>query len=249
MVLTSSDTSHQSSATASQRLPVVMIPSLGRPASDFLTIAPALEHGGFRLVLLDPRPQWPGSPSLHDLAADSLAQLDALGLDSFHLVGHAFGNRLARTIAADAPQRVASLALLAAGGLVEPPADVWDGLARCFDSSLPPDVHLSEVKRVFFAPGNDASVWRDGWMPSVSKYQRFAVRSTPRSDWWGASVDRVLVVQGLSDVIAPPDNGRRYVAEFAPHARLVEIEGAGHALLPERPREIAAALLEHLTQA
>ncbi|MFM8993143.1 MAG: alpha/beta fold hydrolase [Actinomycetota bacterium] len=238
-----------SPSSTSQSHPVVMIPSLGRPASDFLTIAPALEQAGFRLVLLDPRPHWHGSPTLHDLAADSLAQLDALKIRTFHLVGHAFGNRLARTIAADAPQRVATLALLAAGGLVEPPADVWAGLAKCFDLSLPPEQHLSEVRRVFFAHGNDASVWREGWMPEVSKYQRHAVQSTPRSDWWGASVDRVLVVQGLADVIAPPDNGRRYVAEFAPHARLVEIEGAGHALLPERPREIAAALLEHLTLA
>lgn len=134
MALTSSDTSQQSSETASQRLPVVMIPSLGRPASDFLTVAPALEQAGFRLVLLDPRPHWHGSPTLHDLAADSLAQLDALEIRTFHLVGHAFGNRLARTIAADAPHRVVSLALLPQVGSSSPPPTFgqgWRSVSTC----------------------------------------------------------------------------------------------------------------------
>jgi pimeloyl-ACP methyl ester carboxylesterase len=60
-------------------------------------------------------------------------------------------------------------------------------------------------------------------------------------------VDRVLVVQALQDAIAPPGNGRRYVAESAPHARLVEIDGAGHAMIPERPELISAALVEFLS--
>jgi pimeloyl-ACP methyl ester carboxylesterase len=83
-------------------------------------------------------------------------------------------------------------------------------------------------------------------MPGVFRYQRAAVQSTPRDDWWGASVERVLVVQALQDAIAPPGNGRRYVAESAPHARLVEIDGAGHAMLPEQPALIAAALVDFL---
>jgi pimeloyl-ACP methyl ester carboxylesterase len=103
------------------------------------------------------------------------------------------------------------------------------------------------VRQVFFAPGNDPSVWRDGWMGEVAAYQRAAVLATPREDWWGASVDRVLVVQALQDAIAPPGNGRRYVAESAPHARLVEIDGAGHAMIPERPELISAALVEFLS--
>src|SRR5712692_7638578 len=57
------------------------------------------------------------------------------------------------------------------------------------------------------------------------------------------SPTRVLVIQGLQDRLAPPENGRRYVAEVAQHATLCEIDGAGHALLPERPDEIANALI------
>jgi len=225
---------------------IVLVPSLGRPATDFDPIVPALTGAGYEPVLMDPRPSWDGSPTLHDLAADTIARLDALSVDRFHLVGHAFGNRLSRTITADFNDRVKSLTLLAAGGLVEPPEHVFAALWKCFDPSLAEHEHLAHVKTAFFADGNDPSVWRDGWMPEVFRYQRAAVTSTPRDDWWSASVGRVLVVQALQDAIAPPGNGRRYVAESAPHARLVEIDGAGHAMLPEQPQLIASAMLDFL---
>ena len=225
---------------------IVLVPSLGRPATDFDPIVPALTGAGYEPVLMEPRPSWDGSPTLHDLAADTIARLDALGVDRFHLVGHAFGNRLSRTITADFNERVESLTLLAAGGLVEPPEHVFAALWKCFDPSLAEHEHLAHVRTAFFADGNDPSVWRDGWMPEVFRYQRAAVTSTPRDDWWSASVGRVLVVQALQDAIAPPGNGRRYVAESAPHARLVEIEGAAHAMLTEQPQLIASAMLDFL---
>lgn len=225
---------------------VVLVPSLGRPATDFAPIVPALERAGFRTVPMEPRGTWEGSPTLHDLAADTVARLDEVGVDRFHLVGHAFGNRLSRTITADFNDRVESLTLLAAGGLVEPDPSLWGRLALCFDTELPDEEHLGHVSAVFFAPGNDPTAWRGGWMPEVFRYQRAAVLSTPRGDWWGASVGKVLVVQALQDAVAPVGNGRRYVAESAPHARLVEIDGAGHAMLPEKPVEIADAIIGFL---
>lgn len=225
---------------------IVLVPSLGRPATDFLPVVPALTDAGYEPVLMEPRPSWDGSPTLHDLAADTIARLDALGVDRFHLVGHAFGNRLSRMITADFNGRVESLTLLAAGGLVEPAEHIFPTLWKCFDPSIAEHEHLENVRTAFFADGNDPSVWRDGWMPEVFRYQRAAVTSTPRDDWWSASVARVLVVQALQDAVAPPGNGRRYVAESAPHARLVEIDGAGHAMLPEQPQLIAAAMLDFL---
>ena len=225
---------------------VVLVPSLGRPASDFDQLRPLLHDAGFNTVAIDPRPTFEGEPTLHDLAADTVTQLDALGIEEFHLIGHAFGNRLSRCITADFNGRVLSLTLLAAGGLVEPEEHIWIALANCFNTELNAEEHLENVATAFFADGNDASVWRDGWLSDVMTYQRKAVLTTPRDDWWGASVDRVLVVQSLHDAIAAVENGRRYVAESAPHARLVEISGAGHAMLPEQPAAIADAVVGFL---
>ncbi len=225
---------------------VVLIPSLGRPASDFDLLCDALVGAGYRAVGIDPRPTFDGKSTLHDLAADTMAQIDAMSIERFHLIGHAFGNRLSRCITADFNSRVLSLTLLAAGGLVEPEEHIWAALAACYDDSLGEDEHMKNVKLGFFAEGNDPSVWRDGWFPEIMKYQRSAVLRTPREDWWNASVDRVLVVQALQDAIAPVENGRRYIAESVIHAHLVEIDGAGHAMLPEQPEAIASAVIEFL---
>lgn len=224
----------------------MLVPSLGRPASDFDALALALREAGFNPVAIDPRPTFPGSPTMHDLAADTVSQLDEMGIESFHLIGHAFGNRLSRCITADFNHRVLSLTLLAAGGLVEPEERFHHALIGCFDLSLSEEEHLQNVETAFFASGNDARVWRDGWFPEVMKYQAGAVRRTPREDWWSASVSRVLVVQAIQDNIAPVENGRLYVSESAPHAALVEIAGAGHAMLPEQPEEIASAVIGFL---
>ena len=93
---------------------VVLIPSLGRPASDFDLLSQSIRKSGYRAFAIDPRPEFPGQPNLHDLARDTVQQLDDLGLTNFHLVGHAFGNRLSRCITADYADRVLSLTLLAA---------------------------------------------------------------------------------------------------------------------------------------
>ena len=225
---------------------VVMLASLGRPASDFDDLADRLRDGGLTAHPFDPPPSWDGEPTLHDLAGGVIAEMDRLGIECAHIIGHAFGNRLARTVTADHPSRVATLTLLAAGGYVPIEPSIGASLLACFDESLSAAEHLTHVSRAFFAPGNDARVWADGWMSAVAAYQRPAIERTPRTDWWDAVADRVFVIQALQDVIAVPENGRRYVREHINCAELVEIDGAGHAMLPEQPRIIAEAVLRFL---
>jgi pimeloyl-ACP methyl ester carboxylesterase len=230
---------------------VVLLPSLGRGADDFDHLAAALGRAAFMPIAFGPSLPTivPRAATLHDLAALVIDRLDDAGVGRFHLVGHAFGQRLARCLVADVPERVATLTMLAAGGLVPMPSGVAASLTACFDLSLSPDEHLDHVRRVFFAPGNDPAVWRDGWLPDVAAYQSAAVRRTRETDWNRATASRVLVVQGLQDACAVPENGRRYVAAHSDVATLVEIDGAGHALLPEQPDAVAAAVLDFLRAA
>ena len=44
-----------------------------------------------------------------------------------------------------------------------PPPLVMEHFARCSDTSLPVADRLESLGIVFFAPGNDASSWLDGW--------------------------------------------------------------------------------------
>ncbi len=229
---------------------VVMVPSLGRTGLDFGHLAGQLDAAGYTAVSVDPRGVdglgLEGELTLHHLAADVAAAIDAIGAGPVHLVGHALGNRICRTATADRPDVVSSLTLLAAGGLVAPDDSVHQSLLACFDLESPDAVRRGHIVNAFFATDNVPAQWVTGWHPSVANAQGRAVGATDRRDWWSAHAPQTLVIQGLQDRVAVPENGRRYVADIGESATLVEIEGAGHALLPEQPVLVAEALIAFL---
>lgn len=231
--------------------PVVMLASLGRPGSDFDEVASALAESGYHVTLPDPR-GIAGSKgpmddlTLHDLAQDVAAVIEGRDLAPVTLLGHAFGNRLARTTAADFPALVSRVVLLACGGLVEMPRKARTALINCFNDELTPDEHLMNVDYAFFAKGNDASVWREGWYPKVMLMQSTAVRLTPVEDWWEAGGQHMLVVQALEDTIALPANAHDLKKRLGERVTLVELPHAGHAMLPEQPARIADIIRTYL---
>jgi aminoacrylate hydrolase len=94
---------------------LVLIPGLGGAASFWSAIVPLLTDR-FRVVAVDhrgagrsDRPE--GSYFLRQIASDTLAVLDALGVGAAHVVGHSTGGVVAQCVAIDAPGRVASLVL------------------------------------------------------------------------------------------------------------------------------------------
>jgi pimeloyl-ACP methyl ester carboxylesterase len=54
-----------------------------------------------------------------------------------------------------------------------------------------------------------------------------------------------LVLQGLDDVLAPPENARILKAELGDQVTVVDIPQAGHAMLPEQPQLIAKAVTRY----
>ena len=58
----------------------------------------------------------------------------------------------------------------------------------------------------------------------------------------------MLIVQGVDDKTAPPENGRQMKQEFGERITLVNLEGAGHAMGLEKPRETAAAIVSFLAK-
>jgi pimeloyl-ACP methyl ester carboxylesterase len=228
---------------------VLMIPSLGRGASDFDDLSRRLVAAGFTAVRPDPRGIGKSTGpmdnlTLHDLAADAALAIEALGGQPVVVVGHAFGQRVGRTLAADRPEQVKATVLIAAGGKAPMKPGAQEALLGCFRLDRPDAERLVDVKLAFFAPGNDARAWRDGWYPHVATAQIAATRATPVEGWWNAgSAAPLLVIQGLQDTVAPPENGRMMKAELGDRVELLDIDGAGHALLPEQPEKIAAAII------
>lgn len=112
--------------------PVVLIHGFGGDAGTWLFTQDALAKD--RPVHVIDLPAHGGSaPTVPSGKVDELAQavvaaLDALGIARAHLVGHSLGGAVALSVAASAPDRVASLGLLAPAGLgAEISSDYIDG--------------------------------------------------------------------------------------------------------------------------
>ena len=230
---------------------VVLIASLGRGAGDFVDLAARLAAAGFCVLALEPRGIGASSSplkgvSMAGLADDVAAVICAQADGPATVVGHAFGNRVARMVATRHPNDVESVVLLACGGLVPPTPEVAAALASVFDVSLDPAAHLGAVAQAFFAPGNDPSPWDGGWHPDTAVAQGAATAGTPVEDWWLAGSADVLVIQPAADVVAVPQNATRIIEMLGGRASMVTIPHAGHALLPEQPEAGATEVLAWL---
>src|SRR6201987_1131238 len=120
--------------------PVVLLANAGCSVGYFDHLARALATAGFQTISINMRGVGGSLGSvdgtaLHDLAGDVAGVIEAIGCGPAHLVGHAFGNRIARCLAVDRPSVVRSVTLLAAGGLI--------ALSTPIGSNLP---HTTQAK-------------------------------------------------------------------------------------------------------
>jgi pimeloyl-ACP methyl ester carboxylesterase len=230
---------------------VLLIPSLGRGAQDFDDLASRLAAAGFRAITPQPR-GWGASRgpmehiTLHDYAKDMAAIINANDGGPAVIGGHAFGNFVARTTAADFPHLVNTVVLIAATHMWPLPDHIRKSI---HDSHITaqPERQLRALQHAFFAPGHDASVWLGGWNEAVMHAERVATDTTPKPQWWHAGTAPVLDIIPADDIMTPPHERDRYVKEMGAHrVSTVLIPDAGHALLPEQPEATANALLNYL---
>lgn len=228
---------------------VVLLPSLGRDSYEFDPIATELENQGF--MSLRPQPRGVGTSrgpleglDLHDLAGDVAAVLQHFDAAPAVLAGHAFGHYVARVLAADRPELVRGVAVLAAGSR-NFPSSLTERVAKCSDLSLPDAERVEHLRSVFFAEGNDPTVWLDGWWPEAITSQRAAMAATDKESWWTVAPSPLLDLQAGSDVFRPAETRDELVNEFGEGlVTTALIPGCGHALIPEAPHEVARALVD-----
>src|SRR5262249_34284610 len=139
--------------------PVVLLPGAGLGVAYLEPLAEALPRGGYRAVRINPRGAGHSTGSLdvtyHDRAADVSCVVDALLLGPVHLIGHAFGNRIARTLAAERPDLVRSVTLLAAGGKVPSAPQSGPALSKIFTDA--PEAELIEAVGVSGLAGSPSN--------------------------------------------------------------------------------------------
>ena len=230
---------------------VVLLPSLGRGAEDFDDIALRLAVAGFRVL----RPQPRGIAAshgpltgitLHDYADDVAAAIEQAKDGPAFVVGHAFGNRVARLLATVRPDLVRAVGLIAANVGRDPsPPKVREAIKASADLSLPDDQRLAALQFAFFAPGNDARAWLEGWHPAVLAAERIAGDKTPREEDYAAGHAPVLYLQPDHDPLASVDNAAEYKRALGDRVTVVIIPRASHAVVTEQPDTVARELIEY----
>jgi formylglycine-generating enzyme required for sulfatase activity len=224
---------------------VVILSSAARGAHDFDQAAALLARQGFRV--LAPEPRGSGRTdgrhegiSLHDAAEDVAAVIRHEQRGAAIVVGHAAGSFVARMLAVDHPELVRGVVLAAAGARSYPPIPALKALEQ---PGLSDAQRLPLLRAAYFAPGNEAAAWLAGWRPLL----RFdGVGGAPglagRDLWWGAGDKPVLELQPLDDPFKPLSTRAEYRKEFGSRVSVVEIAHASHALFPEQPQAVVAAI-------
>jgi pimeloyl-ACP methyl ester carboxylesterase len=231
--------------------PVVLLPSLGRGAGDFDPIAQQLEQAGYRV--LRPQPRGIGQSSgpltgidLHDYAADVAAVIANENAGPAFVVGHAFGNRVARMLATDRPELVRATALVAANiGKAPSPPQVRAAIRASADPSLPEAERIAALQFAFFAPGNDPRAWLTGWYPEVLAAERIAGDRTSREEDFAGGTAPILYLQPGHDPLAHVEDAEAYKAQFGDRVTVVVIPHASHAVIAEQPGAVSAALIAY----
>jgi pimeloyl-ACP methyl ester carboxylesterase len=232
---------------------VVIIPAGGLDANYFDDFARRLARAGFRAVAVNPRGTGESTGpleglTLHAWAADVVGVIETLDCGPVHVLGHALGQRVARCVAADRPDLVRSVIMLAAGGLIPPEEEARAALLDWFRDDATEDECLKAMEAMLGDARHAQRIYRQvGRWPAAAAAQLAAARATPPHDYDGAPSDApYLIVQGLADRAAPPENGRALRDRFGSRIRLVEIPRAGHMLVVEQTGAVVDAVLSFL---
>lgn len=247
---------------AGSGLPVVLLHGFPFCRDIFSAVMPALAQLG-RVVAVD-LPGFGGSPAppdgftLADVAREVLALVASLGLERAVWVGHSMGGYIALEVAAQNPEELAGLVLLAS----HPRADTLEARARRQEGIEA----IRQGRRGEFLEGFLGKLWGP-WAREHAPRQREEVRAMAEAvpdevlvGYLQAMAGRrdhtatlrrlsvpVLVVAGEADELIPRELAAAAAAE-APRGQLVVVPEAGHLPPLEKPVFTADALARFLRE-
>src|SRR5580704_9686212 len=232
---------------------VVLLPGRGRDSQDFDALAAGIATAGFRV--LRPQPRGAGASTgpmkgltLHDFARDMAEVIKHEGSGPAVIVGHAFGNWVARMTAVDDPALVRGVVIVAAAAKAYPNGftgakELSEAVRLAGDAKLPDEERLKYLRMAFFAPGHDASVWLKGWYGEVDEAEAAAGRATKQSEWWSGGNVPLLDVQAANDPFKPASMSNEMRDEFGERVTIAVIANASHALIPEQPAAVVDVIV------
>lgn len=232
---------------------LILAPGNGRPAADLQELAEGVASQGVRVITFNYRGIGASTGSvegitLHDYGLDIWRIADALEIERLHLGGKAYGNRVMRAASTAEPERVKSIILYAAGGEIPVTKEVAEMYQRYTDPTISKEEWVQLQAALMFSPANAhlAGMSADrGTYPKLAHLQSLAVQAIPVGEWWQGGIAPMLVITGLDDVFAVPQNAYN-LAEKRPNTRLVGLPNCGHNMVFEVPEDLVALTVDHI---
>lgn len=187
--------------------------------------------------------------TLHDMAADSIALLDTLGIERAHFVGASMGGMIAQIVAATHPRRVKSLtSIMSSTNHPKLPTARFDVLLRMAGLGPRPKTREQVIARSVQmlrrvgSPGFHTPVeyrmrlagraYDRAFRPDGHARQTHAVIATGSFEHLLPQISApTQIIHGLSDPLLRPACGQRS-AKLIRGAKLELIPGMGHDLAP-----------------
>lgn len=190
--------------------------------------------------------------SADSMAADALAVMDALGVDSAPVLGWSMGGFVAQATALAAPERVEALVLLATdpgAGAVLCSGDTW---RRLIDHTGTPREQASRLISLLFPPGVAEPIDAEfGELVAAARAQldHDALSAQERAmRAWHEERDLSALAQlptlaatGTLDVVIPPPNAG-LIASRSASSWLAHFPDCGHAFMAQEPERVAALI-------
>ncbi len=158
------------------------------------------------------------------------------------VLAHAYGNSVGRVLAVEHGVLVRGLVLAAASATKVAP-DVNETPFIAGDPARAEAERLAALEKAFFAPGHDPRPWLQGWYPATLAVQRAAVRASKLDRYWAGGKAPLLEINAAFDPFKPPPLRRELHDLVGDRVTTVLIDDASHALFPEQPEGVAAAVL------
>lgn len=204
-----------------------------------------------------------GGYDLRDMAADIVGLLDHLGVQRAHLVGMSMGGMIAQTMAAEWPERAASLTSIFSStgargvGGISPRAMLRLALPTPRTEAVAQSRHVAQMRTIASRQfpfdeeaerGVAARAWQRGGgrvsYTAMARQVDAIARSGDRSEALRRIAAPTLVVHGDTDLMVHPSGGHA-TADLVPGARLVTIHGMRHHLAPGLTDRLVRLITDH----
>lgn len=238
---------------------ITLINGHTRTSKDFKLLVKHLVTNGHRALTMDNRGAGQTETSapftIQEMAKDVIALWDYLEIEQSHLLGISMGGMIAQLIAAEHPERVKRLILVSTAARkkwVDPHAETgWGSTLDSVKAKLTYYFAASFIaKNRLLVEAMAKQILKEieaGTFSEATKSQREAMSHFEGFSYLSKILAETLIIHGREDRVMAPEAARE-LHEHIRYSRSELIDGAGHLLLAEAPKELYNLVSDFMTE-